>query len=86
MRYWQAKLRFDYTLFLTFSIYQTMKKSTQFSAHRLFGGLLVALGIAYAAPALAQTPVAKYGALQVKGSQIQDQSGKPVSLTGNSLF
>jgi endoglucanase len=67
-----------------------MKKSTQWPArrpwHNLVSGLLVVLGIAGAAPVHAQTPVAKYGALQVKGSQIQDQRGQPVSLAGNSLF
>jgi len=67
-----------------------MKKSTQSLTRRpwrsLLGGLAVVLGTACATPALAQTPVVKYGALQVKGNQIQDQSGKPVSLAGNSLF
>ncbi|TDN37886.1 hypothetical protein A8B98_01100 [Hymenobacter sp. UV11] len=36
--------------------------------------------------ALAQTPVAKYGALQVKGNQILGQAGQAASLAGNSLF
>jgi endoglucanase len=67
-----------------------MKKSTQSSARRpwraLASALLMGLGAACWAPALAQTPVARYGALQVKGSQILDQSGKPASLAGNSLF
>ncbi len=65
-----------------------MKNSAKYLAHwpwrSLVSGLFIVLGTALGV--LAQTPVAKYGALQVKGNQIQDQNGKPVSLAGNSLF
>ena len=44
---------------------------------------LLAMG---AAPARAQTPVARFGALRVQGNRILDRSGQPVRLAGNSLF
>lgn len=45
-------------------------------------GLLVAGGL----PALAQTPVSRFGNLRVQGNRILDRNGQPVRLAGNSLF
>ncbi|WP_072052929.1 cellulase family glycosylhydrolase [Hymenobacter terrenus] len=67
-----------------------MKITILFSPFCLRLRLLYAWVIVFAGcgffPAVAQTPVTRYGALRVQGSQIVDQASQPVSLAGNSLF
>ena len=65
-----------------------MKNTYQAGATATWRGLCLTLLLALAGGqvALAQTPVAKYGALRVKGNQILGQAGQPASLAGNSLF
>lgn len=48
-------------------------------------GLLSLLMLTVCTVGMAQTPVKKYGQLQVRGSQLCDQNGKPVVLRGVSL-
>lgn len=48
-------------------------------------GLLSLLMLTVCTVGMAQTPVKKYGQLQVRGSQLCDQNGQPVVLRGVSL-
>ena len=48
-------------------------------------GLLSLLMLTVCTVGMAQTPVKKYGQLQVRGSQLCDQNGQPVILRGVSL-
>lgn len=50
------------------------------------GRIAAALVLAVAAPALADTPVERHGALRVEGNRIIDKNGEPVMLRGMSLF
>ncbi|MET4075603.1 cellulase family glycosylhydrolase [Hymenobacter sp. UYCo722] len=52
----------------------------------LSGAALFGLLMLGTAPARAQTPVARFGALRVQGNRILDRNGLPVRLAGNSLF
>ncbi len=51
----------------------------------LRGVALLCLLAVGAAPALAQTSVARFGALQVQGNRVLDRNGQPVRLASNSL-
>lgn len=53
------------------------------TAIALLAGLVLALA---AAPALAETPVERHGALRVEKGRLVDVHGKPVTLRGMSLF
>jgi endoglucanase len=60
------------------------------AVNRILGAAALMLGCLIAGPALAQapenSPVALHGQLSVRGNQIVDQSGAPVTLRGMSLF
>jgi hypothetical protein len=57
---------------------------------RILGAAALVLGCLFAGPAMAQapanSPVAVHGQLSVRGNQIVDQTGAPVTLRGMSLF
>ena len=65
-----------------------MRNTYQLKAGAGWWGLDLSLLLALAGgpAAQAQTPVAKYGALRVRGNQILGQAGQAASLAGNSLF
>jgi endoglucanase len=48
--------------------------------------ILPALALLVSAPAMAETPVERHGALRVQGNRIVDKHGEPVMLRGMSLF